>query len=171
MRIHRPLLAGAVSTGLLLLTFASASAQGTAHPFRFRSGQPLYIAAFRDTYQVVVDDPSTGGPPARPKENYLDLEKKVDEQLRKWNYFNIVDRPSSAEVIFLVYIDSSSIEGLAVSPADYRQHFREKFDLDQLRDVAFARATAGPLNISTLSRLCERMIKQLRWKIEGVEPR
>jgi hypothetical protein len=172
MRIHRLLLAGAVVAGfLLLISSASASAQEARSSFRFRSGQSLYIAAYRDSYQVVVNEASNEQPPARPKENYLDLERKIDEQLRKWNYFNIVDRPADAEVILLVYTDVSSMEGIAVSQETYRLHFKEKFDLDQLRDASFARATAGPLNIATLSRLSERMIKQLRWKIEGVATR
>ncbi|MEO6390442.1 MAG: hypothetical protein ABIP75_01240 [Pyrinomonadaceae bacterium] len=67
----------------------------------------------------------------------------------------------------MVYIDTSSIEGLAVSADDYRNHYKDKFDLDQLRDVSYVRATAGPLNLSTLSRLTARLVKQMREKVEG----
>jgi hypothetical protein len=144
-------------------------AQGqTARPeVRFRSGQPVYIVAYRDSQQFVAD-PTTGTSGFRTvKETYLDLEQKVDEQVRKWGYFHIVDRLSEAELILLVYTDTSSMEGMLVSRETYNEHYRDKFDLDQLRDKAFARATAGPLNIATLSRLSKRMIEQLRLKVEA----
>lgn len=151
-----------------IMCWSNVTAIGQTNPeFKLRSGQAVYIVAFRDSYQVVVSETSGNTPPTPAKEHYLDLEKKVDEQLRKWGYFRIVDRPSDADFILLVYIDMSSIEGLAVSADAYRNHYRDRFDLDQLRDMSYVRATAGPLNLSTLSRLTARMIKQMREKVEG----
>lgn len=161
---YRILLGGVL---FLLPTILTVQAQSPRPETAFRRGQGVYIVAFRDTQQYVADE-TTGTSGFRTvKENYLDLEKKIDEQVRKWGYFHVVDRPSDAELILLVYTDISSMEGILVSPENYRTHYRDKFDLDQLRDVAFARATAGPLNIATLSRLSKRMIEQLRLKVEA----
>lgn len=151
----------------LLPAFISAQAQTPRPEANFRTGQAVYIVAFRDTQQYVTDETTGTSGFKTVKENYLDLERKVDEQVRKWGYFRVVDRPSDAELILLVYMDISSMEGMLVSPDNYRMHYRDKFDLDQLRDVAVARATAGPLNIATLSRLSKRMIEQLRLRVEA----
>jgi hypothetical protein len=167
MKMQKMLLFVALAAGSVFLTSLSASAQKQPPEFGFRSGQAVYIVAFRDTQQFVADETTGTSSPRTVKESYLDLEKKVDEQVRKWGYFHVVERLSDAELIMLVYTDMSSMEGLVVSPDDFRQHYKERFDLDQLRDVAYARGTAGPLNIPTLTRLSERMIKQLREKIAG----
>lgn len=151
----------------LLPALVVAQGQNARPEIRFRAGQSVYIVAYRDTQQYVAD-PATGTSGFRTvKETYLDLEKKVDEQVRKWGYFHVVDRPSDAELILLVYTDISSMEGMLVAPETYDVHYRNRFDLDELRDKAFARATAGPLNIATLSRLSKRMIEQLRLKVEA----
>lgn len=162
--VYRILLSAALC---LLPAFISAEAQTPRPETNFRTGEAVYIVAFRDTQQYVTDETTGTSGFKTVKENYLDLERKVDEQVRKWGYFRVVDRPSDAELILLVYMDISSMEGMLVSPDNYRTHYRDKFDLDQLRDVAVARATAGPLNIATLSRLSKRMIEQLRLRVEA----
>ncbi|HEX3185245.1 MAG TPA: hypothetical protein VHQ94_10625 [Pyrinomonadaceae bacterium] len=36
-----------------------------------------------------------------------------------------------------MHLDESSMEGLAIPIEAYRQHFKENYDLDTLRDAAF----------------------------------
>ena len=59
------------------------------------------------------------------------------------------------------------MEALAISFDTYDRHFKEKFDLDALRDAAYHRAISGPLKLPTLSRLSSRLIKDLRQKMPG----
>ena len=57
------------------------------------------------------------------------------------------------------------MEGLAIPLDAYRQHFKEKFDLDALREAAFGRYVIGPLKIPTVTRLSDRLVKQMREKL------
>ena len=67
--------------------------------------------------------------------------------------------------MFLVSLDENSIEGLAIPIDAYRQHFKDKFDLDALRDAAFGRFLIGPLKLPTLGRLSDRLVQPFREKI------
>ena len=146
------------------LAFQNGNAQTDSTPFSFRSGQSLYIVAYRRSFQPVVGtDTGVGG--TYVNERALDVEQKVRKDFEKWQYFKVVDRISEADFIFLINADYSAWEGLAVSQESYNQDFKEKFDLDKLRDGAFGRCLAGPLKLNTLSRLSERLIKDFREKI------
>jgi hypothetical protein len=57
------------------------------------------------------------------------------------------------------------LKGLAIPVEAYRQHFKEKFDLDGLRDAAFGRFMVGPLKLPTLSRLTDRLVKQFQERV------
>jgi hypothetical protein len=57
------------------------------------------------------------------------------------------------------------MEGLAIPAEAYRQHFKEKFDLDALRDAAYGRYLIGPLKLPTLTRLSDRLVKQFQEKV------
>ena len=147
-----------------------AEAQTSAQPFAFRAGQSVYIVAFRETRQPVVVGDETVGTVTRPDrlDFDLDAERKVRKEIERWNYFRVSDRPSAADFIFLVNLDDSSIEGLALSYDAYRRHFKEKFDLDALRDAAYGRYMAGPLNIANISRLTDRLVIKFREKVSSV---
>jgi len=155
---------------LALLAFGLAPAQSNGQsasaPFRFQSGQTLYIVAFRRADVPVSVDPATG---AITRSDYfdldLDVERKVRKQIEKWHYFRVADKPSGADFVYLVNLDNSSIEALAIPFEAYRQHFREKFDLDALRDAAYGRYMAGPLKLPTVTRLTDRLVKQFREKV------
>jgi hypothetical protein len=56
------------------------------------------------------------------------------------------------------------MEALAIPFDAYERHFKEKFDLDALRDAAYGRAISGPLKLPTLGRLSSRLIKDFREK-------
>ena len=125
----------------------------------------MYIVAFRLLqFPLVLDESPVDG--QREYINYdLDAERKVRKRIEEWQFFKVAEKPSQADFIFLVNLDESSIEGLAIPVEAYRQHFKEKFDLDALRDAAFGRYLIGPLKLPTLSRLSDRLVKQFREKV------
>lgn len=159
------LLAAAIA--IITITAISGSAQNT-QPLNFRSGQSLYIVAFRlnTIYPAVLSE--TVPTPSRQPEyinNDLDAERKVRKRIEEWNYFKVAEKVSEADFIFLVSLDESSIEGLAIPVDAYRSHFKDKFDLDALREAAFGRYLIGPLKIPTLSRLSDRLVQQFKERV------
>ena len=124
----------------------------------------MYIVAFRLVHFPIVLDEAPGD---RQREyiNDLDAERKVRKRIEEWRFFKVADKVSQADFIFLIHLNGSSIEGLAIPLEAYNQHFKENFDLDAVRDAAFGRYLVGPLNLPTLSRLTERLVKQFREKI------
>lgn len=154
---------------IVVLCNQAAHAQTASMPQGLRAGQTVYIVAYMRTQLPTAIDPATGN--ATGTRDYfdydLDTERKIRKEIEQWQFFRVADKPSTADFIFLVNINSSSIEGLALPFEAYRQHFKEKFDLDALRDAAFGRYMAGPLNLATKSRLTDRLIKEFRQKVSG----
>jgi hypothetical protein len=151
---------------IILLAAHHLNGQSNTQPLTFRPGQSMYIVAFRQIQLPLIIDPSEPGPAGREYINYdLDAERKVRKRIEEWQYFRVAEKPSDADFIFLVNLDESSIEGLAIPFEAYRRHFKEKFDLDALRDAAFGRYVIGPLKLPTLSRLSDRLVKQFREKL------
>ncbi|HEV2705190.1 MAG TPA: hypothetical protein VGV59_04655 [Pyrinomonadaceae bacterium] len=156
---------------LCFVGFADArvSAQTPSSPFAFRTGQTVYIVAFRKAQPPVAVDSSNGTVVARTDyfDYDLDAERKVRSKIEDWHFFRVAEKPSEADFVLLVNLDDSSIEGLALPFDAYRQHFKEKFDLDALREAAYGRYVAGPLNLPTLSRLSDRLVKQFREQVSS----
>ena len=158
---------------VLVLTFITLNgtrshAQSASAPFAFRSGQSMYIVAFRRERQSVVVDPVRGSiTPPDYVDLELDAEKKVRTRIEQWGFFRVAEKPKDADFVFLVSLDDTSIEGLVVPFEAYRQHLKDRFDLDALRDAAYARYLAGPLKLATLSRLSDRLIREFRTKVES----
>lgn len=142
--------------------------QTTAPPFALRAGQTMYIVAFNRVQPLTALD-SINESITRPgySEYNLDAERKVRKRIEEWGFFRVADKPSEADFVFLVNLDDSSIEGLAIPLEAYRQHFKENFDLDSLRDAAYARYLIGPLKLATITRLSDRLVKQFREKMTG----
>ena len=139
--------------------------QSNSGPFTFRRGQSLYIVAFRLIHFPIILDEA---PPQAQREyinNDLDAERKVRKRIEEWQYFKVAEKPSQADFVFLVNLDESSIEGLAIPYPAYQRHFKENFDLDGLRDAAFGRYLIGPLKFPTLGRLTDRLVKQFRERV------
>ena len=157
----------APSLAFVIIVLAAGSGYGQANPspWTFRSGQSLYIVAFRLIQYPIVLDESHRDPQREYINNDLDAERKVRKRIEEWNYFKVAEKLSDADFVFLVNLDESSMEGLAVPVEAYRQHFKEKFDLDALRDAAYGRYLVGPLKLPTLSRLSDRLVKQFREKV------
>ena len=152
---------------LAALCVAASARQAPAQSsFNFRQGQSVYIVAFTRTLITVgADADGNGGTPREYFDLQLDTEKKVREKFEDWKFFRIADRPSDADFVFLVNMDGSAMEGLVLPLDAYNRHFKEKFDLDALRDAAYGRYISGPLKLPTLSRLSDRLVKQFREKI------
>ena len=158
-------LAPALAFVIIILTAALGNGQSNPPPLTFQAGQSMYIVAFRlIQFPIILDDAQTGRQPEYI--NYdLDAERKVRKRIEEWQFFKVAEKPSQADFIFLVNLDESSIEGLAIPFDSYRQHFKEKFDLDALREAALGRYLIGPLKLPTLSRLSDRLVKQFRERL------
>ena len=166
-RRHRYELTLAPALAFVIIILAAATSTGQSNPpaSGFRSGQSMYIVAFRIIqFPIILDEARAD--PQREYINYdLDAERKVRKRIEEWQYFKVAEKISQADFIFLVNLDESSIEGLAIPVEAYRQNFKEKFDLDALRDAAFGRYLIGPLKLPTLSRLSDRLVQQFREKV------
>ena len=163
----KPTSLAAVAAALLLLTPArQASARPAQTAFDFRQGQSVYIVAFtRTLINAGADAEGNGGTYREYFDYQLDAEKKVREKIEDWKFFRVAEKPSEADFVFLVNVDGSAMEGLALPLEAYNRHFKDKFDLDALRDAAYGRYIAGPLKLPTLSRLSDRLVKQFREKL------
>ena len=150
---------------IILLASGPGNGQSNPSPQTFHAGQSMYIVAFRlIQYPIILDETDSG----RQREyinNDLDAERKIRKRIEEWQFFKVAEKPSDADFVFLVNLDMSSMEGLAIPLDAYRRHFKEKFDLDALRDAAYGRYLIGPLKLPTLSRLSDRLVKQFREKV------
>lgn len=152
---------------LLFATARSVAAQTpTQQSFSLRQGQSIYIVAYtRALVTVGTDSEGNGGYQRDFFDFQLDVEKKVRNEIEKWKYFRVAEKLSEADFVLLVSYHYSTMEALAISHDTYNQHFKDKFDLDALRDAAYGRAISGPLKLPTLSRLSSRLIKDFREKV------
>ncbi|HEX8500151.1 MAG TPA: hypothetical protein VF659_06120 [Pyrinomonadaceae bacterium] len=155
----------AVAFVLLLAPAPAAGAQAGGPPFGFRQGQSVYIVAFTRTLITVGADAEGGGTYRDYFDYQLDVEKKVRDEIEKWRFFRVAEKPSEADFVFLINFHGSAMEGLAIPFDAYDRHFKVKFDLDALRDAAYGRATAGPLKLPTLGRLSDRLVKDFRERV------
>lgn len=149
----------------VIIILAAGSGYSQSKPLSFHSGQSMYIVAFRTfQYPYVLDDSCVSC--QRDSINYdLDAERKVRKRIEEWRYFKVAEKPSDADFVFLVRLDGSSMEGLAIPFDAYSRYFKERFDLDALRNAAFGRYLIGPLKLPTLSRLSDRLVQQFREKV------
>jgi hypothetical protein len=156
-----------LALGLIVLCQYSVAAQKTTAPFGFHSGQSMYIVAFHCSRQQVLVDAAQGTMTQAESVNLeLGMEREVRKRIEQWGYFKVAEKPSDADFVFLVSVDDAAIEGLAISFDAYRGHFKGKFDLDALRDAAYARYLAGPLKLASPGRLTDRLIKDFRAKVD-----
>ena len=158
-------LAPALAFLIIIVTAGPGNGQLNPPVSTFRSGQAMYIVAFRTIeFPIILDE--TPVDRQRPYiNNDLDAERKIRKRIEEWRFFKVAEKPSEADFVFLIHIDESSMEGLAIPVEAYRQHFKERYDLDALREAAFGRYVIGPLKLPTLSRLSDRLVKQFREKL------
>jgi hypothetical protein len=159
-------LAPVFALALVLSSVQRAGAQSNPSPFAFRAGQSMYIVAFRRMALPITDASGEVSGGYRDYFDYdLDAERKIRSEIEEWKFFRVADKPSEADFFLLVNLNASSMEGLAISREAYTRHFKEKFDLDSLRDAAYGRYLAGPLKLPTLGRLSDRLVKQFRERL------
>jgi hypothetical protein len=125
----------------------------------------MYIVAFCVIHSPILLEEVRVGQQGEYINTDLDAERKVRKRIEEWHYFKVAEKLSEADFVFLVNRDDSSMEGLAIPADAYRQHFKEKFDLDALRDAAYGRYLIGPLKLPTLTRLSDRLVKQFQEKV------
>jgi hypothetical protein len=125
----------------------------------------VYIVAFRTIEFPIILDETPVDRQRQYINNDLDAERKVRKRIEEWQFFKVAEKISDADFVFLVHLDESSMEGLAIPVDAYRQYFKDKFDLDALRDAAFGRYLIGPLKLPTITRLSDRLVKQFREKV------
>lgn len=157
-------LAPVLAIVIIILSAALSNGQSNSQPLTFRRGQSMYIVAFRQGFPYVWDETQVDRQPEYLN-NALDAERKIRKRIEEWQYFKVAEKMSDADFVFLVRLDESSMEALAIPVDAYRQHFKDKFDLDALRDAAFGRYLIGPLKLPTLSRLSDRLVKQFRERV------
>ena len=168
-RWRRYQLTSALAFVIIILSAGSSSGQSNSQPLTFHRGQSMYIVAFRQLYPYVWDETQVD----RLRESInidLDAERKIRKRIEEWQYFKIAEKLSQADFIFLINLDESSMEGLAIPVDAYQRYFKDKFDLDALREAAFGRYLIGPLKLPTLSRLSDRLVQQFREKLTKTSP-
>ena len=164
-RQNRYELASALAFVIIILSAGLSNGQSNPQPFRFRSGQSMYIVAFCVIHSPILLEEVRVGQQGEYINTDLDAERKVRKWIEEWHYFKVAEKLSEADFVFLVNRDDSSMEGLAIPADAYRQHFKDKFDLDALRDAAYGRYLIGPLKLPTLTRLTDRLVKQFQEKV------
>jgi hypothetical protein len=147
---------------IIILAAGPGYGQSDRPAFTFHAGQSMYIVAFRHIQFPIILEEVDAGRQREYINNDLDAERKIRKRIEEWQYFKVAEKLSEADFIFLVRIDENSIEGLAIPFAAYRRDFKERFDLDALRDAAYGRYLVGPLKLPTLGRLTDRLVKQFR---------
>src|SRR5262245_35737139 len=112
--MSRSRLAPALAFVIIILAAGLSYAQSKPPALSFHSGQSIYIVAFR-TFQYPYFLDETQIDRQRDYINYdLDAERKIRKRIEDWTYFKVAEKLSDADFVFLVRLDGSSMEGLAV---------------------------------------------------------
>ena len=140
--------------GVVLLASAALAAQ----PFGFREGQSVYIRAFH-TIEHSTARRANLVPATAIVDSHLPAELRVSKDFEKRRVYNLVNKASTADFVFLVLIDDSAAEGLALAP-DAFSRYQATFDIEAMREAAYARTTIGPLKIHNLGRLSDQLVRK-----------
>lgn len=163
---------------LAVNAFAQSKVDNRPEQFTFRSGQAVYVTAFRRANELIYGNSRRNSTRENIERHLyydhdLGAEKQIRNRIEKWRYFKVVDKASQSDFVFLVHVDSNAMEGI-VLPREAYLHFREKFsqdariDFELLREEAYQRYLAGPFKLSTLGRMSDKLIERFR---EGVGKR
>lgn len=154
-----------VMVGLTGFARQESDRKPSSHSFSFRPGQSVYIAALRRNVgrgHEIADLTLGFG-------HDLDIEKQVRKEIQAQKVLKVVDKPSEAEIVFLVHADASTVEGLALLPETYRQYKGRPIDLDALRQAAYGRYTVGPYLIPRLAKISNSLVKKFQEEIRKGE--
>lgn len=125
-------------------------------PFMFRQGQSVYVTAFHAIEHSARHSKTLGA--GALIDNHLPAEFRIRNDFEKRRVYRLVNKASEADFVFLVLIDDSAAEGLAVAPREFAA-LRPALDIGALREAAYARSIVGPLKIHNLGRLSDHLVK------------
>lgn len=147
--------------GIAAVTSVSltAHAEEGAQSFTFRAGQRVYVTAFHTIEHSVSRSSNVTLPPTLI-DGHLPAELRIRKDFEEQRVYRLVNKASEADFVFLVLIDDSAAEGLAVAPAVFAEHKQDVGrNIETLREAAYARSTIGPLKLHNLGRLSDRLVK------------
>lgn len=157
------LLGIAVSATSVLAAHADAQLPA-ADAFVFRQRQSVYVTAFH-TIEHSAARPSTGIASGALIDNHLPAEFRIRKDFEKRQIYRLVDKAGDADFVFVVLIDDSAAEGLAVAPRVFAD-YQNPLNMAALREAAYARSIIGPLKIHNLGRLSEHLVRRFH-EMEG----
>ena len=143
------------------ITFASEAGErkSASQPFTFRRGQAVYIAAFHPIHNIAHYPASSVA--ASPFIDDLDFEARLKKEFEKKLVFKVASKLSEADFVFLAYIDESAAEGFTLAPQKYSE-FKNKLDLDAIREAAYGSYVVGPFRIPTLGKISNRLVEKFQ---------
>ena len=92
-------------------------------------------------------------------DNHLPAEFRIRQDFAARGVYKLVNKASEADFVFLVLIDASAAEGLALAPRAFAHH-QNPVDMGVLREAAYARSIIGPLKLHNLGRISDRLVKR-----------
>ena len=136
----------------------SGEALRSVERFEFRRGQSVYVTAFHTIEHSAARRSNASGPTSLI-DNHLPAEFRIRKDFEKRGVYRLVDKASEADFVFLVLIDDSAAEGLALAPRAFADH-QSPLDMAVLREAAYARLIIGPLKIHNLGRISDRLVNR-----------
>ena len=102
-------------------------------------------------------------------DNHLPPESRIRQDFEARGVYKLVNKASEADFVFLVLIDESAAEGLALAPQAFADH-QNPLDMAALREAAHTRSIIGPLKLYNLGRVSARLVKRFHDE-EGRPPK
>lgn len=153
-----------IALALAALAGQESARKPAARAFTFRQGQPIYIAAFHRVHEPSVYP--TGARDRYVLRNDVEFEAHLRKEFEKKRVFQLADKLSEAEVVFLAYREEDAAEGYALAPDKYTEFKSQldpltgQLDLDALREAAYGRYVAGHFKFATSGRISNRLVKK-----------
>lgn len=132
--------------------------QKATQGFVFRQGQTVYVTAFH-TIEHSTARRTASIPSTNIVDNHLPAEFRIRKDFEKRQVYKLANKASAADFVFLVLIDDSAAEGLAVSPDTFAK-YQSPLNMQALREAAYTRSIVGPLKIHNLGRISDHLVRQ-----------
>lgn len=148
---------GRYASAVVIVSTLLSPPVATQAAFHFQNGQRVYVTAFHAEHAASGSSQVVRVPGV--VESHLPAELQIRKDFAKFNRYTLVDKASDADIVFLVVVDDSAAEGLAVLPSTpLFTQYRNVLDFEALRAAAYGRWTVGPLKIHSLGRLSSRLV-------------
>ena len=116
----------------------------------------MYVTAFH-TIDHSAARRNSGVGPNPLIDNHLPAEFRIRQRFEERGVYKLVNKASEADFVFLVLIDESAAEGLALAPQAFADH-QNPLDMSALREAAHSRSIVGPLKLHNLGRVSDRLV-------------